>query len=255
MERSRFTGVAVVTATIAIAALAATAGTAAGSTAAPKVAQAPNTIHVGFAVTKFVARGKTLVAMGKTITTYQSTDGAYSVTKPFVSRVTRGHVRSVQSASRICDVLNLTLGPLHLELLGLIVDLNRVVLTIKADSNGGLLGSLLCGLAGGSGLTTTGLTTTATQLTKVAQSSGLSAGPGFTVPISAVSPGTQQAAAVCTVLDLMLGPIDLNLLGLLVHLGGGATGADPVHLLITADNMKGILGSLLCGLAGGVPGG
>jgi hypothetical protein len=250
MKRPRFAGVAALAATVVLVALAATAGTAAGSTAAPKVVQAPNTIHVGFAVTKFVARGKTVVAVGKTIATYQSTDGAYSVSKPFVSRVTRGQVRSVQSASRICDVLNLTLGPLHLELLGLIVDLNRVVLTIKANSEGGLLGSLLCGLAG-----TAPPTTTATQLTKAAQSSGLSAGPGFTVPISTVSPGTQQAAAVCTVLDLMLGPIDLNLLGLMVHLGGGATGADPVHLLITADNTKGILGSLLCGLAGGVPGG
>src|SRR5690242_7534358 len=37
-------------------------------------------------------------------------------------------------------------------LLGLIVDLDKVVLTITADSSGGLLGGLLCGLAGGSGL-------------------------------------------------------------------------------------------------------
>jgi hypothetical protein len=242
MKRSRFAGVAAVAVTVALAVLAATAAPAAGATAAPRVGQAPNTIHVGFAVTKFVTRGKALVAIGKTIATYESIDGSYSVSKPFVSRVISGHARSVQSASRICDVLTLTLGPLHLELLGLIVDLNRVVLTIKADSNGGLLGGLLCGLAGGSGLTTT-----ATQLTKVAQTSGLSAGPGFTVPIAAVSPGT-QAAAVCTVLDLTLGPLDLNLLGLMVHL-------DQVHLVITADPTKGLLGSLLCSLAGGVPGG
>jgi len=49
----------------------------------------------------------------------------------------------------LCPVLDLALGPLHLNLLGLIVDLNRVHLTITADSNGGVLGSLLCGLAGG----------------------------------------------------------------------------------------------------------
>jgi hypothetical protein len=55
------------------------------------------------------------------------------------------------------------------------------------------------------------------------------------------------------VLDLTLGPLDLNLLGLLVHLGGGATGNDPLHLTITADPTKGLLGSLWCGLAGGVP--
>jgi hypothetical protein len=44
---------------------------------------------------------------------------------------------------------------------------------------------------------------------------------------------------ICTVLDLTLGPLDLNLLGLMVHL-------DTVHLLITADSAGGILGSLLC---------
>jgi hypothetical protein len=43
-------------------------------------------------------------------------------------------------------------GPLHLELLGLVVDLNRVVLTITADPSGGLLGELLCSLAGGGSL-------------------------------------------------------------------------------------------------------
>jgi len=48
-----------------------------------------------------------------------------------------------------CEVLTLVLGPLHLELLGLIVDLNQVVLHITADPQGGLLGSLLCSLAGG----------------------------------------------------------------------------------------------------------
>src|SRR6266571_9011954 len=87
------------------------------------------------ATTKFVTRGPSLMAVGQTIATYRSPAGMYTVTKPFMSRVvTRGHVRSVQSAARICDVLTLNLGPLHLELLGLIVDLNKVVLTIKADS-------------------------------------------------------------------------------------------------------------------------
>jgi len=212
-------------------------------------------VQIRFAVTKFAARGKQLVAIGKTITTYQTTQGAYSSAKPFTANVLKVRsarttsVRTVQSATRICDVLNLNLGPLHLELLGLIVDLNQVVLTIKADSNGGLLGSLLCGLAGGGGLLT-GLPTTAAQLTKVAQTSGLAAGPALTVPLAAVA---AQAAAVCTVLDLTLGPLDVNLLGLMVHLGGGATGADPVHLTITADPTKGLLGSLLCSLAGGLP--
>ena len=49
----------------------------------------------------------------------------------------------------VCQVLNLVLGPLHLNLLGLHIDLNQVVLNITADPNGGILGSLLCSLAGG----------------------------------------------------------------------------------------------------------
>lgn len=56
-------------------------------------------------------------------------------------------VADLQAAT--CDVLNLVLGPLHLNLLGLVVDLNQVVLNVTADPNGGLLGSLLCSLAGG----------------------------------------------------------------------------------------------------------
>jgi hypothetical protein len=47
-----------------------------------------------------------------------------------------------------CDILHLVLGPLHLDLLGLIVDLNQVQLDITADPAGGLLGALLCAIAG-----------------------------------------------------------------------------------------------------------
>ncbi len=47
-----------------------------------------------------------------------------------------------------CRILDLTLGPLHLDLLGLIIDLNQVHLTITAQPGpGNLLGNLLCGVA------------------------------------------------------------------------------------------------------------
>jgi len=48
-----------------------------------------------------------------------------------------------------CDVLNLVLGPLDLNLLGLVIHLDQVVLDITAVPAGGLLGQLLCSLAGG----------------------------------------------------------------------------------------------------------
>jgi hypothetical protein len=56
---------------------------------------------------------------------------------------------ALQPPALECDVLNLVLGPLDLNLLGLEIDLNQVILNIVADPSGGLLGqllSILCGL-------------------------------------------------------------------------------------------------------------
>lgn len=48
-----------------------------------------------------------------------------------------------------CDILHLELGPLSLDLLGLNVDLNQIVLDITATAGAGnLLGNLLCAVAG-----------------------------------------------------------------------------------------------------------
>ena len=53
------------------------------------------------------------------------------------------------SAARACNILNLVLGPLDLNILGLKVHLNRVLLNIIAESGvGQLLGNLLCAVAG-----------------------------------------------------------------------------------------------------------
>ena len=69
---------------------------------------------------------------------------------------------------------------------------------------------------------------------------------GVTTPIAptpivlAVVSGTGS----CQILDLVLGPLDLNLLGLAVHL-------DTVHLNITAIPGPGnLVGNLLCAVAG-----
>jgi hypothetical protein len=68
-----------------------------------------------------------------------------------------------------CQILNLTLGPLDLNLLGLQVHLNQVVLNITAESgNGNLLGNLLCAVAGLLNGTPTGtITGLLTQLTSL----------------------------------------------------------------------------------------
>ena len=56
-------------------------------------------------------------------------------------------VTAVASQAPTCSVLDLELGPLNVNLLGLHVDLNKVHLTITADPTGGVLGRLFCGLA------------------------------------------------------------------------------------------------------------
>jgi hypothetical protein len=199
-------------------------------------------VDVNFVINRFVRQGRRIVAQGNVIATATHAQAAPAVVrKAFVAAVAakRGTFSSTQ---RICDVLTLNLGPLHLELLGLVVDLSRVVLTIKADSNGGLLGSLFCGLAGGAGAAGAAslakLNRTAAKMTKAAKTNGLNRGvAGFQVQ---APPGfTQAPGTVCTILDLVL--------GLLVHL-------DRLRLTITAVRGGGILGDLLCGLAGGTPG-
>jgi hypothetical protein len=214
------------------------------------------TLSVRFTIAKFVKRGKRLYAVGAAIAAFKPAAGApadlhaASVSKKYTARVKA--LRGFSSAQKICPVLDLTLGPLDLRLLGLIAHLDKVHLTITADSEGGVLGSLFCSLASGK----VKLSNSAKSLTKAAHKSGLSTkGVRLGVPLSQNTPGTRSThggpnsatlspMVICPVLDLTLGPLDLNLLGLMVHL-------DTVHLVITADSEGGVLGSLLCSLAGG----
>ena len=54
-------------------------------------------------------------------------------------------VGPVQTLAVRCDILNLDLGPLNLNVLGLVVDLQEVVLDVFAETGAGnLLGNLLC---------------------------------------------------------------------------------------------------------------
>jgi hypothetical protein len=232
----------------ALALFAASIGTASTPTSSTEQ-QAGDTagiVHVNFVINRFVRQGKRIVAKGAVIGQHASATTAPAVVrKPFTAAIAakRG---TYASAERICDVLTLNLGPLHLELLGLVIDLSRVVLTIKADSNGGLLGSLFCGIAGRSAASTAQLNSTAKKMTKAARANGLN--QGVAAFQAQVAPGYQQApGTVCSILDLVLGPLDLNVLGLLIHL-------DRLRLTITAVRGGGILGDLLCGLAGGTPG-
>ena len=59
-----------------------------------------------------------------------------------------GLIFPVAVTSPTCPILHLDLGPLNLDVLGLVVDLNEVVLDITAVGGAGnLLGNLLCAVA------------------------------------------------------------------------------------------------------------
>ena len=65
-----------------------------------------------------------------------------------VQNIVAGGVAIPLVATGACPILHLVLGPLDLNLLGLMVHLNQVVLDITAQSGpGNLLGNLLCAVA------------------------------------------------------------------------------------------------------------
>jgi hypothetical protein len=100
-----------------------------------------------FSVSQFVARNGKAYAIG----TLTGRVGNRTVQRSGVAiPVSMGTGTSPMTAhaAATCQILNLVLGPLHLNLLGLHVDLNQVVLNVTGvTGTGQLLGNLLCGIA------------------------------------------------------------------------------------------------------------
>jgi hypothetical protein len=98
-------------------------------------------------ITRFANQGGRLVAVGTFSGTVTNT--LTGVVTTFTNQAFSVPVTLLQ-ANGSCTILDLTLGPLHLDLLGLVIDLNQVHLTITGQTGpGNLLGNLLCGLANG----------------------------------------------------------------------------------------------------------
>jgi hypothetical protein len=186
-----------------------------------------------------------------------------------------------------CDILELVLAPISLDLLGLNVNLSQVILTITGET-GALLGNLLCGLLGGLNLGSllgvldlfngilgggalgalTGVLAIVGGLflldnfintgDAILASGAISDADGTDEILPASGPvdleetraatapavaGNVNALATCEILNLVLGPIHLDLLGLVVDL-------NQVTLDITAEQAPGnLLGNLLCAVA------
>ena len=91
-------------------------------------------------ITRFAVQNGQIVALG-TISQVSVAGlpvaGSQAVTLPLIT------------IAATCPILHLELGPLDLELLGLVVHLDQIVLDITAVSGpGNLLGNLLCAVAG-----------------------------------------------------------------------------------------------------------
>ena len=160
-----------------------------------------------------------------------------------------------------CPSLDLALGPINLNLLGLIVETSPICLEITAFENGGLLGDLLCSVGGllGQGL----------PLDQILSGVGIGGLPGLDpVAVTGLLDGLTDLLNTtlgellnavlenivdlhgreCAILNLALGPLDLNVLGLEVVLDDCNGG--PVLVDITARRGQ-LLGNLLCGLLHG----
>jgi hypothetical protein len=94
-----------------------------------------------FTLQRFVAQNGQLTAVGVVSGTLTSATGV-------VTSVLQNVAFPAAVANAACDILHLDLGPLSLNILGLQVDLSRVVLDITAQPGpGNLLGNLLCAVA------------------------------------------------------------------------------------------------------------
>ncbi|MEU4220589.1 hypothetical protein [Actinoplanes sp. NPDC026623] len=110
--------------------------------ATPITGTADNGSFAGnFTPTRFSSQNGNLLATGVLTGTVRDSSGAP------IGTVNRTVSMPVTFAAATCQVLNLVLGPLHLDLLGLVIDLNQVHLVITAvQAPGNLLGNLLCAI-------------------------------------------------------------------------------------------------------------
>jgi hypothetical protein len=150
IRQLRYKSVAMIAA-LALSAVALAPATASAQTARPVTIPVVGTVIGGgggtfsgaLTIARFVNDNGTLTATGVVtgIVTNAVTGATTTVVSTFATPVT--------IAQATCSILHLDLGPLHLNVLGLQIDLSRIVLDITGQTGAGnLLGNLLCGIAG-----------------------------------------------------------------------------------------------------------
>jgi len=103
-----------------------------------------NTVSSVLNITSFANQGGTLNAVGTVTTTLTNvlTGATQTVTQAVSIPV------NLLASTGSCQILDLVLGPINLNLLGLVVTTNQIHLNITAQSGpGNLVGNLLCAVA------------------------------------------------------------------------------------------------------------
>jgi hypothetical protein len=208
-----------------------------GASAAPPAA--PNVLRADVKIEKFVVNHTGLTALG---TQSAALNGAAA----------RQKATFAVSKGGSCNVLNLNLQQLNLQLLGLNLVTSAINLKITGRSSESL-GALFCKLSKSLKLTSaTAARATAASLNRYLHGHPLHA-VRFSAPLMVATAQAAQAPAAtpgCRVLDLVLGPLNLDLLGLVVNLYG-PDATKPVEVHVTADPAGGVLGAVFCKLANG----
>jgi hypothetical protein len=198
----------------------------------PSSAPKPQTLKVNVSVLSFNAAAKgRATAQGSVSAVLQDSEG-------HATRIKQPVTLAVKSGGS-CRILGLVLEQLKLDLLGLNVKLDKVNLQITGKRSGGVLGSLFCKLANAQVKKTR--VAAARKLTAHVRRGGLHP-VRFAVPLKPVQSAQSTGTPTCEVLSLMLGPLNLDLLGLVVDL-------NKVNLNITATRGQGKLGDIFCELA------
>ncbi len=193
----------------------------------------PGRLVVGVQVMRFTTAGRSVHAAGLVTAKLTGNSGqAKTITQ---------QVALTASTSGGCKILHLYLQQLSLTLLGLNVNLSKVNLDVTGHKGQGVLGNLFCALANAK----------VGKLARVAKARALTSAftkrqhsLRFTAYIHPAATTSTAAGATCPVLNLVLGPLDLQLLGLEVSL-------NQINLNVTATNGAGVLGNLFCQLANG----
>lgn len=223
---------------VMIAGVLASSATAAGTTETQGSTPAGGKLNVGVKITKFKATTRGLDATGIVSARLADSEGRTTVLHKKVTLTER-------TAEGSCKVLHLELEELDLTLLGLNAHLDKVILDVTGKSGGGVLGQLFCQLANSK--VTAGKPNTAKRqalarrMTSQLEDNRI-AGEALRLSALITPKATASVAGTCKVLDLIVGPLNLELLGLVVEL-------NQVHLSVTAAPGQGALGDLFCSLA------